>query len=72
MVIDDLDPRRKRPFLRYLLWVYMNVGGDKIDTGSIILHHDMLVANYTLSRYKNSYFVYIGKCGPSLNTSVCC
>ncbi|XP_065902249.1 inositol 1,4,5-trisphosphate receptor type 2-like [Dysidea avara] len=36
----DLSPPQKKPFVRFLLWVYMNTGGDKMQTGSILLFHD--------------------------------
>ena len=39
----SLDPLRKKPFVRFLLWVYMTTGGNKIQTGSMILHHDEYV-----------------------------
>ena len=43
--MHDLDPIRKKPFVRFLLWVYMNTGsGDKIQTGSTILFHDGYVS----------------------------
>ena len=29
-----LPPERKRPFARFLVWVYINTGGDKIQTGA--------------------------------------
>ena len=35
--MPDLNPLRKKPFVRFLLWVYMNAGGD---TGSTVLYHD--------------------------------
>lgn len=38
--LRDLSPPRKKPFVRFLLWVYMNTGGDKIQTGSNLLFHD--------------------------------
>ena len=41
--MEDLDPIRKKPFVRFLLWVYMNTGGDKIQTGSTMLYHDWYV-----------------------------
>ena len=44
----NIDPLRKKPFVRFLLWVYMTTGGDKIQTGSTILHHDEYV--YYLSK----------------------
>ena len=44
--MHDLDPIRKKPFVRFLLWVYMNTGsGDKIQTGSTILFHDGYVSH---------------------------
>ena len=43
--MQDLNPVRKKPFVRFLLWVYMNTGGDKIQTGSTMLFHDWYV-NY--------------------------
>ena len=29
-----LPPERKRPFARFLVWVYMNTGGDKNQSGA--------------------------------------
>ena len=37
--MDNLDPLRKKPFVRFLLWVYMDAVVDKIQT-DIILSHD--------------------------------
>ena len=31
---DMLPPERKRPFARFLVWVYMNTGGDKNQSGA--------------------------------------
>ena len=42
----DLSPPRKKPFVRFLLWVYMNTGGDKMQTGSILLFHDGYLCNF--------------------------
>ena len=44
--MQDLDPVCKKPFVRFLLWVYMNTGGDKIITGSVMLFHDWYVHAY--------------------------
>ena len=41
--MPDLDPLTKKPFVRFLLWVYMTTGGDEIQAGSTILHHDSYV-----------------------------
>ena len=46
--MHDLDPIRKKPFVRFLLWVYMNTGGDKIQTGSTVLFHDGYVSCYAV------------------------
>ncbi|XP_065909470.1 inositol 1,4,5-trisphosphate-gated calcium channel ITPR1-like [Dysidea avara] len=40
LCMHNLSPSRKKPFVRFLLWVYMNTGGDKIQTGSVLLYHD--------------------------------
>ena len=40
----ELDPNRKKPFVRFLLWVYMNTQSDKIQTGSGVLFHDVYVS----------------------------
>ena len=29
-----LPPERKRPFARFLVWVYINTGGNKIQSGA--------------------------------------
>ena len=43
--MHELDPLHKKPFLRFLLWVYMKTGSsDKIQTGSVILFHDLYVS----------------------------
>ena len=67
----NIDPLRKKPFVRFLLWVYMTTGGDKIQTGSTILHHDEYV--YYLS--KNVVFNIclcglLDKCGAFWNKHV--
>ena len=38
-----LSPERKRPFARFLIWVYLNTGGDKYQSGASGLTADMLV-----------------------------
>ena len=42
--MHDLDPIHKKPFVRFLLWVYMNTEGDKIQTESTILFDDEYVS----------------------------
>ena len=60
MVISDVAPRHKRPFLRYLLWVYMNIGGNEIDTGSIILHHDRWqIIHFNIKKINKLYILCI-------------
>ena len=46
--MHELDPTRKKPFVRFLLWVYMNTQSDKIQTGSAVLVHDEYVSLYEL------------------------
>ena len=43
--MSDLDPIRKKPFVRFLLWVYMNT---QSDTGSTVLFHDVYVSLHEL------------------------
>ena len=66
--LQDLAPPRKKPFVRFLLWVYMNTGGDKLQTGSIILFHD----GYVSFPLHCISCCAIGKSGPSWSTSEYC
>ena len=62
--MHDLDPLRKKSFVRFLLWVYMNTGSDKIQSGSVLLFHDRYVS-YTKHLWYVEYLlcVLLGKCG---------
>ena len=62
--MEDLDPVCKKPFVRFLLWVYMNTGGDIIITGSIMLFHDWYVCMLTEPNvHCLKIFKLLGKCG---------
>ena len=59
--MHELDPLRKKPFVRFLLWVYMNTAGDKIQSGSTLLFHDWYVS-YTEHK-KIQLYLLLGKFG---------
>lgn len=45
-----LSPERKRPFARFMIWVYLNTEGDKYQSGASGLTTDTLVLS-PLSHY---------------------
>ena len=42
--MPELDPLTKKPFVRFLLRVYMTTGCDKMQTGATVLYHDGYVS----------------------------
>ena len=37
---ENIDNNLKRPYLRFLLWVYLNTAGGMVDSGSADIPHD--------------------------------
>ena len=51
--MPDLDPLIKKPFVRFLLWVYMTTAGDKMQAGSAVLQHDSYVIMLFIDKVLN-------------------